>query len=213
MHIRKVGQWLGLLTLVWVLSRCGQDPSFIETFDEAGDWRTGTDTFSEGEIMGGVYDFLVKAEDTVRWTSAGLNFTDGVYEVEATQIDGPIDNGYGMLFRVDDDRSDFYLFMISGDGFAWIGRYRNGGDEEIEPLVNDWWFESSAIKQGLNETNTLRVNAEGGNMIFYINDREVGRVTDNAFNSGDIGLLVRTLGQGNVRVQFDNFSVTPLETP
>jgi hypothetical protein len=59
--------------------------------------------------------------------------------------------------------------------------------------------------------NKLRVNVEGGNMIFYVNGQEVGRVTDNTFANGDIGVLVETLGLGGVHVQFDNFTVTPIE--
>ena len=81
---------------------------------------------------------------------------------------------------------------------------------EAEPLVGEWWFESTAVQQGLNKTNVLRVQAEGGNMIFFVNDQEVGRVTDDAFRSGDVGLMVETLGLGGVQVQFDNVSVTPL---
>jgi hypothetical protein len=46
-------------------------------------------------------------------------------------------------------------------------------------------------------------------MIFYVNGQEVGRVTDKTFQSGDIGLFAQSLGLGGVRIQFDNFSVTP----
>jgi hypothetical protein len=56
------------------------------------------------------------------------------------------------------------------------------------------------------------VIAESGNMIFFVNGSEVGRVTDNSFAEGDIGIFAQTLGQGGVRVQFDNISVSPLET-
>ena len=47
-------------------------------------------------------------------------------------------------------------------------------------------------------------------MIFFVNDQEVGRVTDNTLSRGDIGIMVETLGQGGVLVAFDNFTVTPL---
>ena len=53
--------------------------------------------------------------------TAGESFGDGVYELEATQIDGPLNNGYGMLFRVDESSDSFYAFEVSGDGFIWIG--------------------------------------------------------------------------------------------
>lgn len=198
------------LALLAAVACSGQQP-YLETFDSPGNWRTGDDVDVEGDVRDGVFDLLVKADDMLIWTTAGKEFSNGVYEVEATQVDGPLDNGYGMLFRVDDENDDFYLFEISGDGFVWIGRYRNGGDEEIQPLVSDNWIESPAVNQGLKITNKLRIEAEGANLIFYVNEQEVGRVTDNTFSKGDIGLMVQTLGAGGVHVQFDNFSVTPLE--
>jgi hypothetical protein len=134
-----------------------------------------------------------------------------VYEVEATAVAGPVNNGFGMVFRLDEDADNFYLFKISSDGFVWIGKLVNGGLEENRPLVQDWWFESSAVKTGLNETNVLGVRAESGNMIFFVNDQEVGRVTDNSFRSGDIGVMAETLGLGGVQVHFDNFTVSPLD--
>ncbi|MFQ5419284.1 MAG: family 16 glycoside hydrolase [Anaerolineae bacterium] len=199
-----------LLFVLLAVSACSNNVNFVETFDAPGNWRTGSDSDVEGAVRDGVYDFLVKADDMVIWTTAGREFGDAVYEVEATQIGGPDNNGYGMLFRVDDENDHFYLFEISGDGFVWIGRYRSGGEEEAESLVGDWWFESDAVRKGPNQTNRLKVEADGDNLTFYINSQEVGQVTDDAFNQGDIGLLVRTLGEGDVHVQFDNFSVTPI---
>lgn len=193
------------------LAACSQNNSYTETFDDAGTWRAASDSNVSGEVANGVYDFTVLADQLTFWTTAGESFSNGIYQVEATQIAGPIDNGYGMIFRVDDENDNFYSFQISGDGFVWIGRYQGGGEIEADPIVGDWWIESRAIKTGLGETNTLKVNAEGQNMIFFVNDVEVGRVSDPSFAQGDIGLMVRTLGLGGVNVQFDNFTVSPLE--
>ncbi len=198
-----------LLSLVLLTGCLGGAAAYRETFDEPGNWRTGEDGDVEGQIVNGTYDLLVKADILFAWTTAGREFGDAVYEIEATQVEGPLNNGYGMLFRVDDDRDDFYVFEISGDGFVWIGRYKNGGEDETEPIIGDWWFESDAVKQGLGEMNKLKVEAEGANLIFYVNDQEVGRVTDDAFDQGDVGLMVETMGAGGVRVQFDNLLVTP----
>ncbi len=181
---------------------------FVETFDEPGAWGTGEDAYSVGAVTDGVYDFLVIENDITRWASAGKNFANGIYEVEATPVEGPLDNGYGLLFRADAEAGDFYLFKVSADGYVWIGRYRDGAEEA--PIIGDHWFESPAVLTGLNVTNVLRVQAEAGNMIFYVNDQEVGRVTDNTFSSGDVGVLVQTLGGGGVRVHFDNLSINPL---
>lgn len=200
-----------LLPLLLVLAACGTGGSqpYIETFDTVGSWSTGSDTYTEGQVAGGVYDFLVKGDDVSRWASAGEEFSDGIYEVEATQLAGPLDNGFGMLFRADADNGDFYLFKISGDGYVWIGQFQD--EVEGQPMIGDHWFESPAVNQGLNQTNTLRVRAESGNMIFFVNDQEVGRVTDNTFAQGDIGLFAQTLGTPGAQIHFDNFSVTPIE--
>jgi hypothetical protein len=194
-----------------VLVACagGRGDPYAATFDEAGNWSTGEDTYSQGQVTGGVYDLLIKEADISRWAPAGENFADGIYEVEATVVDGPIDNGYGMLFRADPENGNFYLFKISADGYAWIGRYRDESEET--PIIGDHWFASPAVNQGLNQPNQLRVRAESGNLIFYVNDQEVGRVTDHSFTAGDIGLYAQALGVPGTHVQFDNFTVTPLE--
>ena len=212
MRKRRLNRLLpGLLLFLVLLAGCsGQNSQpYTETFDNPGNWSSGGDTYTEGQVTEGVYDLLIKGDDVSRWASAGEDFADGIYEVEAVQIDGPLDNGYGLLFRADTNSGNFYLFKISGDGYVWIGRYRDEAEEQT--IVGNHWFESAAVKQGLGQTNQLRVEAESGNMIFSVNGQEVGRVTDNNFQSGDIGLFAQTLGIGGVHTHFDNFSVTPFE--
>src|SRR5690606_25435443 len=116
---------------------------------------------ASGEVTGGRYEFLVNANLGLFWATAGERMADGVYQVEATQLEGPLDNGYGMMFRVDGDNSAFYLFEVSGDGYVWIGRCENSCEEE-QPLVGNGWIASEAVNQGLDVTNVLRVRAEGG---------------------------------------------------
>lgn len=199
-----------LLFFVLLAACNGQNSQpYSETFDNAGNWSVGDDTYTEGQVVDGVYDLLVKGDDVSRWTSAGEDFADGSYEVEAMQVEGPLDSGFGMLFRADTDGGNFYLFKVSGDGYVWIGRYQDEAEEAA--IVGNHWFESAAVNQGLNQSNKLRVDAESGNLIFFVNEQEVGRVTDSSFQSGDIGLFAQTLGFPGVHVQFDNYTVTPLE--
>lgn len=199
--------------LVVMLAACqsaeSSDLPYLEPFDEPGQWSTGEDAFSIGRVVDGVYDFTVLQSDINRWASAGRQFGDGVYTVEARVVDGPLDNGFGMIFRADPESGDFYLFKVSADGFVWIGRYEGGA--EATTIVGDHWFESSAVQQGLNVTNILQVRAEAGNLIFFVNGQEVGRVTDDTFAAGDVGLLVQSLGEGGVQVAFDNLSVVAVE--
>ena len=46
-------------------------------------------------------------------------------------------------------------------------------------------------------------------MSFFVNGVEVGRTSDNRLTEGDIAVMVEALGEGNVRVAFDNYRFTP----
>lgn len=185
---------------------------YVQSFNDVGNWATGSSDDVTGEVVNGVYDLFVSATNGLFWTTGGESFADGIYEVEATQMEGPVNNGYGMLFRVNNDTNDFYLLEVSGDGYVWIGRCADSCNE-AEALVEGGWFQSTAVKQGVGQTNFLRVVAEGPSMAFYVNGVEVGRISDAGgavpLPAGDIGLFVETLGEGGVGVAFDNFRFTP----
>ncbi len=198
------------ISAILLITACGSNAqAYEETFNNAGAWSTGDDTYTSGNVVDGAYQLLIKGDDVSRWASAGENFSDGLYAVETRQTEGPLDNGYGMLFRADAEKGDFYLFKISGDGYVWIGKYVDGA--EAEPIIGGHWFESTAVNPGLNAANKLSVRAESGNLIFYVNNQEVGRVTDKTYTQGDIGLFAQTLGFPGVNVTFDNFTVIPLD--
>lgn len=182
---------------------------YEEDFGSLGTWGSGNDADVEGNVENGVFRLHVKAESGIFWSTGGEDFGDGTYEVDATQVEGTLDNGYGMMLRVNNDTDSFYLFEVSGDGFVWIGACVDGCETEVTPLVEDGWFQSDAVNQGLNNTNHLRVDATGGNFTFFVNGQQVGQATDTRFATGDIGLLVETLGTAGVVVNFDNFKMTP----
>jgi len=213
-HSQRPNVWKNsmLLLALFLLAACGGSNSYEANFDRSGKWGEGNTADVEGSVRGGVYQFLVKAETGLFWTTAGESFENGIYEVEARPVDGPVDNGYGMIFRADGGTDNFYLFEVSGDGYVWIGYCQSACETEATPLVRDGWFESKAVNKSLNTTNVLRVEADGATLIFVVNGQEVGRTsTAPGQTKGDIGLLVETLGEGGVMVQFDNFRVIPLE--
>ncbi|MCB0036152.1 MAG: FHA domain-containing protein [Anaerolineales bacterium] len=202
---------LGLLLLGLIVG-CSSSGPYEETFDEAGPWPEESNPSAAGKVIGGGYELEVKADSGIFWATGDQSFGDGVYEVEATQLAGTLDNGFGMMFMVDIDRDDFYAFEVSGDGYTWIGRCEGACQEDIVILVEDGWVSTDVVQTGLNETNSLRVIVDQGNMTFFVNGQEVGRAYDVALTEGDIGLLVETLGEGGVKVRFDNFRYTPLES-
>lgn len=183
--------------------------AYDESFDSAGTWGTGVSTDVEGGVSNGVYEMFVKSNQGVYMATAGQTFDNGVYEVEATQVDGPLNNGYGLLFRVNEDNNSFYALEVSGDGYVWIGYCSDLCKSEDDAIVGGDWFRSPAVKTGLHETNNLKVIANGSRMTFFVNGLEVGRAVDDRLEQGDVAVMVEALGQPGVRVIFDNFSYTP----
>lgn len=192
--------------------------NYLENFSEADEWGTGTITaeddadFVEAEALvnDGSFDFTVFAPEALFWSTASEQFGDGVYEMTATAVEGPLDNGFGMLFMFDNVREDFYMFEVSSDGYVWVGRYAAGG-EIIDSFLEDGWLESGAVNVGLGEPNLLRVEVDNGNMTFYVNDQRVAEARDTTLREGNIGVFVETFSEGGARVQFDDF--TYVSTP
>ncbi len=207
-----------LIILVGILfaifgSSCNSAGSkgYVETFNAQGKWGVGHSDDVLGMVSNGFYDMTVKDNYGLYLATAGENFSDGIFEVEATQLSGPLNNGYGMLIRVDYDTDSYYVFEVSGDGFIWIGYCTDLCNEVSESLVGGGWFRSPAVRQGLLETNHLKVLAEGSRLAFFVNGMQVGRTSDSRLIEGDVAVTVETLGRGDVRVGFDNFVVTPPE--
>ena len=182
-------------------NRLGVWPDGI--IEDADDSRV---TGAEIGISNGVYVFTAYSPDTFFWVTTGQSFGSAVYQVEATAVGGPLDNAFGMLFMADNRRDNFYRFEISSDGYMRLTRC-DAGCNESDYLVSDGWVTSNAIKQGLNQTNVLRVVAVDGRLVFYINNQEVAKANDATYTTGDIGLFVNSQSEGNVTIHFDNFYV------
>ena len=203
---------LALLAWQFIIVPDTEVPETIlrELFDSEGSWIVGQDATAAGRIANGVYEMTIDQSWDIFWVTSGHNFADGIYEVEAKHESGIVDNGFVMLFRVDVEQQRFYMFKVSSDGYVFIGRC-NEGCSEVNSLVATDWFSSSAINQGEEATNVLRVIASGSEMSFFVNGEEVGQASDEVLTQGDIGLMAETFAPGGLQVAFDNFSVTPLE--
>jgi tetratricopeptide (TPR) repeat protein len=165
-----------------------------------GGWIEASDLQSVKKYENGQYHILVNARELFIWSTAGQDFADFMVEVEATQVSGPNDNGYGLLFRLQDEQH-FYRFDISGDGFYLLSRR----------LENQWvtlidWTASPFIHKG-QATNRLKVICQGSQISLYVNNRHLTDFSDVSYSHGDIGLFAGTLSQGGVHISFDNLKV------
>jgi hypothetical protein len=119
-----------------------------------GDWDELSDLQSVKKYENGQYHISVNASELFIWSTAGQDLADFMVEVEATQVSGPNDNGYGLLFRFQDDQH-FYRFDISGDGFYLLSKR---SEDQWVTLVD--WTESPFIHKG-QATNRLKVICQG----------------------------------------------------
>lgn len=177
---------------------------YADDFSDPGSGWDDHEGFDASTVyQGGRYHITVNAIDGVAWGNPGMHFTDFVMEVDATQVAGTDDNGFGVLLRyVDID--NFYWFEISGDGYY---SFRLMQDDEWIALID--WHETPAIRQG-NSTNRITVVCEGDLFAFYVNGRYLDECRDGTFTEGDIGLLAGTIEEAPVHIAFDNVSVWAL---
>lgn len=73
----------------------------------------------------------------------------------------------GLIFWAKDS-SDYYYFLVTSDGWYSVKRWVN--QRSLAPVD---WRKSPAIKNGLGETNHLRVVAGGTKATVYVNDTEL----------------------------------------
>lgn len=141
----------------------------------------------------------------IGWTNPGRDFDDVIITTKTTQISGPNDNAYGVICRYQDE-NNFYVFLISGDGFYAIGKYQTGSPQIIYLTENQNYIQSDAIQQG-QALNELRVSCVGNELGLQINGVPATTVVDPTFVRGDVGAGVSVFEPGTAVIQFDDFRV------
>jgi hypothetical protein len=201
---------LVLLMAGMILTACGPALTplpYADDFSTAdGGWKTASDEAIKIEVQDGALHFTIDDLDTIAWsTPKDKRFGDFVLDVDATQVAGPNDNTYGVIFRYQDDRN-FYRFDISGDGYFAVFKRKDGAWSKVQDYV-----ESAAVTQG-NATNPLQVIAQGNQFTFNVNGETVKTFSASDFSSGNIGLTAGTLFENaGVHIAFDNLTVSEVK--
>ena len=169
-------------------------------------WKTASDEAIKIAMQDGALHFTIDDLDTIAWsTPKDKRFGDFVLDVDATQVDGPNDNTYGVIFRYQDDRN-FYRLDISGDGYFAVFKRKDGEWTKVQDYV-----ETPAVKQG-NATNHLQVIAKGNQFTFNVNGQTVKTFSDSDFPNGNIGVTAGTLfDNAGVHIAFDNLKVSEVK--
>ena len=169
-------------------------------FDGFSDeWQTYAGRLSAA-IEGGVLRLRIDSDASTAYSAALPSYADFDVRVRASAVDGPIDNAFGLLFRLtsDQDGCDMPLRFLCDlnaipllsiplrlafppqaerQGYYMFlissdGYYslHRGGDA---PRRISAWIASDAIRQGLGATNEIRVVGRGERFQFFINEQAV----------------------------------------
>lgn len=192
-----------------------------------------------GRLSAGIEDDQLVIEvgdfNAGAFSFAQPHFADFDLRVVTRAVGGPVDNGYGVIFRLqnrdNDSPSDdsYYMFLISSDGYYRVVR-RVASRERI---ISDW-IPSSAISQGIDAVNHLRVVGQGSRFQFFVNDTLLelcipndpegistymmdtciqgtmyDALEDDSIPAGQLGVVAISTetGGSGVRVAFDDFIV------
>lgn len=194
------------------------------------DWSLYNGRLSAG-VDGGWLRLGVGEVNQSAFSLHELHWGDVDLTVQAQADDGPADNGYGLIVRLWDKGNnspgddDYYLFLISSDGYYRVVRSLEGQQRELST-----WIPSPVVRQGFGVVNTLQVLAQGDQFRFIINGQPmlfcvpnnpagqstftrdgvcqdgqmVDTLTDAAIPSGRVGVVAQAYSQPGVVVSFDN---------
>jgi hypothetical protein len=176
--------------------------------DPASGWDAWYDGGTSGKYVDGGYRLAVYLDNYMAWSHPAdtKELRDFAIEVDARQVEGSLDSTFGPIVRVQTEEEQYYWFQISGDGYYSVER-----KEEGQWALLQEWQASSAIHQGLDATNRIRVICYGDRFSFYVNGAHLTDVTDDSLRAGIIGLAAGAYTEPPVVVHFDNLSVYELE--
>ena len=165
-------------------------------------WDRYDDTDGLTEYVDGAYLIGVYTDTYFYWANPYRTFQDVIIEVDAEVLTTEEDNQYGIVCR-HADVDNWYLLVISGDGYAAIRKRYLGGD--LEYLAD--WVVSEAINTGM-AANQLRAECVGDRFSLYVNGILAVEAFDSDILTGDVGLLAGTFSANQTEVLFDNFVVS-----
>lgn len=130
---------------------------------------------------------------------------EAVPREKTTKVGGSDDNYYGILCHYQNP-DNYYMLMLTSDGYSGIPMRKNGQDILISPGLQ--FLKMDGIQKG-NATNHIRADCIGEALTLYTNGKKVSLASNNTLTAGDTGLAVKSGRlEGGVDIRFNNFRVT-----
>lgn len=156
-------------------------------------------------FTGGTYQVNVRTIHSITHCAASSsNFGNFVFEAQMRIIKG---NCGGLLFRGDStDKSPAYFFSICQDGTYFLILNVDNTASAATTLTSG---SSSAITQGVSQTNLIDIVANGNTIMLYVNRQQIDRVDNSVYSSGQIGFIAQA-HKSPTEVIFSNAKVWTL---
>ena len=184
---------------------------FLDDFStQSGAWFGNGDPALALSFEEDALRLVMGSEDTAAWALTERIFSDVAVQVQAQKIGGSDNNFLGAMCRIKGTTSaaDFYVFMISSDGFYAIGK-RVNNQEKIQLLTGDKLIKSNVIPTD-GEPLTLKIECDENRLALFANDILLAEVYDSDLTTGHAGLLVGTYDEAGTDILFDDFQVSSL---
>ncbi|MEO7841052.1 MAG: SH3 domain-containing protein, partial [Anaerolineales bacterium] len=175
------------------------------------------------------------ANPATQWAEKKFdNYFIGYHEPEYYHVEITSPNYKTTVFEpekrsYDDATIELKVFTVSAktaaDGdFNYGAAFRRSGDQyyafTISPRTKKWTVLKSSstaltvLKEGTDESihdldaeDVLRVDAQGSDFFFYINDQLVAQVSDSDYAAGEVGLYAQTVDSPGAHIHFDNIKI------
>jgi len=157
------------------------------------DIRVGTVPFTSGS-------FVMLNENLDAALQRGGAGANQSIEVDATQVDGGVDNAYGVACRF--TPTGGYVLWAGSDGTAGISKLSydgSGGGTTVELARTNLPADSSYH---------LRTDCDGSRLAEFVNGAKIAEAQDGDFKSGHVGLYGGTNEASGIDVAFTNLRIS-----
>lgn len=164
------------------------------------------DEFIKVECKNGQMNFTRKDTDGTRWIYYRPELTDAVIEVSARLPNANKNARYGVVFRLDENGDNFYIFGVSNDGKYGLFRFAEDHYETIVPYTDSLYVGNAGFPTKIklvNQGDTIAINL-GGSWVDSIRDPNL--------KGGKVALFFEP-DEPNQTVLFDDLKISEILSP
>lgn len=168
--------------------------ALLDQLSQPDVWGNASDTNSgsQCQFVNRGYQISQPQPNKLYQCYEGNRYSNFVFEVKMTINLG--DCG-GLAIRSQSNNMNLYLFQVCQDGSYDFYKYTSNSASGPITLTRD---NSPAIQQGIGQSNTIAVVANGSTFILYVNGQKVTSASDNDYSQGSLGLVASAYNNATI---------------